>query len=321
MNPIDRILNYLRDTRDISGIADSLSALDSESSSSKESILSPWSIETIAINSGSSVEKVRETLSGMNGGSIKQVTINGINLEVFTLNGELPAQVGEDGFEFGNSSVHVNALMNLYLYQYSLSRIAEHDYPVKMEDALFDLKNTVFLPDDFMPHYLLGTVEGETGMRTSQVFDKLQIADGSVSLYVFSEASSEGTGRVRFIYPANSGKIHNAPDNDSIRTIIGGSFGNLRADKRYTDFENSRLVKNVLYSITQKGSRELRRPMFDPRKIAILDSMGLVDKSGEVPKVSESVAIEDLQGIISRQKQAGKELAEEWLESKVEVKL
>lgn len=320
MNSSDIIFNYLKDTRAIGQIVDKFLPLDPDSDGKEESLLAPWSIDSICLNTGLNSKEVSSVLSGIENGSFINIGSENHGLQIFSLEGNLPQDSSKIPERTCATEMTVSELMNLYLYQYAGERIMDKNYPVKIEEALFDLKNSIFLPDDFIPSYLMGAVEGESKINPSEVRNQLEFMQGLTSLYIYPEQHGSGYGRIRFIYPARSGQVLTTPTNDSIRKLLADSFSDVGTTEQYADFENSRLIKNVIYAVTQKKTRELKRPLFDPRKIAILEKLGIVDSSGEISRLREEVSIEDLEVIYSRQKQAGHELATHWIASPLKVK-
>lgn len=319
MDPADRIFNYLSDTFGIRNVIDPFQPLEPGHKDPMVSYLAPWSLDSISLNTGSSPDEVRSTLAREGIGSFRAFGTGSGSPEILVSDDYDPEYgQGRKNVTF-SSEISVSTLMNLYIYGYVLEKTAKKEYPVKIEDALFDLKNSVFLPDDFMPQYLLGTVEGESETSTSDVLKSIQPFEGTTSLYVYPEHSETGNGRIRFVYPARSEGISSIPSNDRLRSLLSDSFNGVRNTREFADFENSRLIKNVIYVISQKNTRELKRPLFDSRKIAILDTMGLVENSGTSVAVKDGVFVEDLEKLYARQKQVGHLLASRWLNSSIKV--
>lgn len=319
MNLESSILRYLKDTHEISGINETYQPLDPDAAGSAVSMLAPWSLESISLNTGIGKPEVKSILEKLEGGSFRDISSDGVTRTVFTIevvpsDSKLETRISELAGE-----IPISRIMNLHVYQFVKDKVKEENRPVKLEDALFDLKNNVFLPDDFMPEYLMGMVEGESELSLEEVRESLQIIPGIDSLYIYPETRENGEGRVRFLYPAHVTSLRASIFNETLREIIVKSFGTIQASAKYREFENSRLIKNLIFNIGQKHTRELRRPLFDPRKIGILEKMGLVEKSGEVAVVKESITLEDLKALYDHAKKLGHELSREWLSSVARV--
>lgn len=319
MSSEEIIFNYLKDTYSIRSIKDTFSPLSSTDNDKGGSLLAPWSVDAISINTDIEADEIISVLSEYKNGSISASKQKSSGSQVFEIYGELPLKPSDDSRRPCKEKMTVSELMNLYLYQYSKERIAEHNYPIRIEEALFEMKNSVFLPDDFIPPYLLGAVEGKSDMGPSEVKNHMQLTKRVNSLYVYPEDYSSGHGKIRFIYPARSGNVLYAPSNEKIRMLLSDSFQSLGTSEEYADFVNSRLVKNVIYTITQKGTRELKRPLFDDKKIEVLNRMGLVGGPACSPVIKDGVTTEQLEEIYDRQKKSAEQLATKWLDTLIKV--
>lgn len=319
MGSVEAIARYLVETENIREISVSFSPLNPEEKDTRMSRLSPWSVGYVALNAGATESEVRKFVDSTEGIALMEGSSEDGG-QVIVRNGKTPLELDialQPKREIASPRV-INA-MNLHVYQFLTGRLGESDQPVKIEDAIFDLKNSLFLPDDFMPEHLMGMVEGISFPPVIEAKRAFQIMPGITSIYLYPEWKSDGFGRVRFLYPSPSGVPEKTVSNEAIREAISGSFRQLSTDSRYREFEQSRLLKSVVYNMTQKKSRELRRPVFDPRKVAALDALGIVEKPGDVPKIREEVSVKDLESIIDRAKQAGSALAREWHESDIEL--
>lgn len=319
MNTEESISKYLADTYSIREIIEVFEPLNPDEAGASRSILAPWSMLSISGNTGATVNEVMKFLEKNDAFSVAETEKEGIKFTIAKAQGNLDAATEGVNLEPG-TQLSVSQLMNLHVLQFATSKVSAEDAPVKIEDAIFDLKNTVFLPDDFMPEHLMGMVEGDADFTQDEIRGDYAVVDGLTSMYFYQEQKNDGNGRVRFIYPSLSGAIKEAPSNESIRELISKSFSTVQSEKSYVDFVNSRLIKTIIFNIEQKNSRELKRPIFNPGKIKILENMDLVEKSGDKAFIKQSVSIDTLKEIYSKAKEDGQKLAEVWLSSKIEVK-
>ena len=318
MNTEESIARYLADTYSIREITKAFEPLNPEEAGASRSILAPWSLHSISGNTGATIDQIREFLDGNGSFSVAETEVDGIKFKIAKAKGNPAGTSGGTSLEAG-THLSVSQLMNLHVLQYVNSRVSDEDAPVKIEDAIFDLKNTVFLPDDFMPEHLMGMVEGDANFTLEEIRENYAVKEGITSLYFYQEQKNDGQGRIRFLYPSKSGAINGAPGNEKIRELISGSFSSIQTEKSYIDFVNSRLIKTIIFNMEQKGNRELKSPIFNPGKIKILEDMGLVERSDEKAFIKQSVSVDRLKEIYSKAKADGQELAEAWLSSKVEV--
>lgn len=316
MNSEELIMNYLSDTSTIGKIIDSFSPLNPDEIGASQSVLAPWSLEAVSANTDIPVGEIRNFVHRSESLSLKEVDVDGHTVSVIEsvakLKGESIQNVLEPGVR-----LTVSQLMNLHVLQFVESKTGEVDAPVKIEDAIFDLKNTLFLPDDFMPEHLMGMVEGEPDFSLHEVRMAYAIQGNLTSIYFYQESKTGGFGRIRYIYPAKSGKFTNTPSNEDIRGMISSSFNSIQTEKSYVDFVNSRLIKTVIFNIEQKNTRELKRPIFNPGKIKILEDLGLVEKIGDAASIKESVTLDSLKELYASAKKEGQELAKNWLSTEL----
>lgn len=312
------IIQYLTDTFPIRELIETFPPLNADEANVSQSVLAPWSIDSVSANTGVPVNEVIQIILELDGFNLLEVNRGTSDLTVAQTNRK-PVVDGSGYKPARVNFMTVSRLMNLHILQFLESRVLGTNLPVKIEDAIFDLKNALFLPDDFMPEHLMGMVEGEPDFSEEEMRESYSIADSCRSIYFFQETKSGGFGRIRYLYPAASGKPINVPSNEKIRELISGSFNSIQENKSYLDFINSRLIKTVIFNIEQKNTRELKRPFFNPGKIKVLEDMGLVEWNGETPSIKSSVTLSSLKDIYSGSKAAGQKLAVDWLTSEVGV--
>ncbi len=319
MDAKNQILKYLNDTYSIRNILENFLPLNPDEPGAGKSVLAPWSISSISINTGFSEDAVLEELEEIPDAKVEPIVKDGVQLMVLRMRESLGVQAHASHDSHDIKTMMVKDAMNLHLYQFSIEKVAQNDRPVKIEEAIFDLKNNAFLPDDFMPEHMMGMVEGDLAMSTEGIHRAFLLNSDVRILYLFHELKGNSAGRVRFIYPAKANFSVPIPENGRIREILAASFSGLRENEKYKDFENSRLLKTVLYNLETKNSRELKRPAFDPRKIRILETLGLVEKTGDAAMIRDSVSAGQLKTNYNMMKKHGEELANEWLHSKVDL--
>lgn len=319
MSSEESLLNYLKNTFSIREINETFDPLNPDESGSQRSVLAPWSLEAIKVNTGLSYSEIEKTISSIKFLSLDKVEANGFQTILIRTNREL-----EGTSEFVTlpeiKELSISKLMNLHVLQFVQNKINETDHPVKIEDAIFDLKNTLFLPDDFMPEHLMGMVEGTVDLSDDQLRSAYSVIGDAIPLLFYKEAKDDGTGRIRFLYPAKSVKLVGVPSNERIREIISSSFESIKNLKSYIYFINSRLIKTLIFNIQQKNLRELKRPVFNPVNIKFLQEFGIVEEKAGISLVKEDITLEKLKELYSDLKGEGEKLAKSWLSRSVEVK-
>ena len=317
MNNEHIILRYLHDTFSIRNLMEQFTPLNPLETGVGTSVLAPWSVDAVRINCNVNEDDVLNVIGNIDSLQIQRITARTESFDMIVSRSEVfPVNVKVELVHL-NREMEISKIMNLHAFQFLLKKVSESDRPVKIEDAIFDLKNNVFLPDDFMPENLMGMVEGDFNGFINQVRDSMQFSNGLTELYIFPEKKGSGFGRVRYLYPSRSLEILEPPANDRLRSVIMTQFSITQGDERFKNFESSRVLKNVLYNIEQKKTRELKKTVFDGRKIEILDSLGLITNIDGVFRVKDEVSTERLRQLQDEAKRKGHELAESWLKKKV----
>ncbi len=317
MDKKNQILRYLNDTYSIRNVLEAFPPLNPDEPGTGISVLGPWSITSIGANTGIPENEVLEELEEISGARVENVKVDGTSALVLRMGESLGVQAHAFPETHDVSKISISEAMNLHMFQFALMKVREKDRPVKIEDAIFDLKNGVFLPDDFMPPHIMGMVEGNISLAPAEVASSYAIYGNVRLLYLFHEKKGNSMGRARFIYPARLEFKPELPGNEQIRKKLADSFARIRTNKKYLAFENSRLLKGVIYSMESKNTRELKRPVFDRRKISDLESLGIAERTPESAKLKDNISLEQLKDMYSTLKLLGEELSQEWLNSTI----
>ena len=310
-----RIKKYLKETFKIRNIMERV-PVRAPSSEHTTWILAPWSLDSISINCGLPVEEVTRILKSMpeveialqddGTGQISIVKWRGAE----SLSYPIESSLRESGRK-------IRDFINLHVYNYLLERTGTESRPVKLEDALFDLKNSVMLPDDFMPDYLMGNLEGEDIPAADYVLKNLQPFSGRTDVYCYFESTDKGPCGLAYLFAASTepGRVIG---NQEIEKIIGDSFRSLSRDPDYVHFELSRYLKTLLFNFQRYESNELRRPLPPPHIIEIMKRNGIIAESNGKYSLSVGTSAADLEGMLKTEKNATKAISARWLESMVE---
>ena len=317
MDKKNQILRYLNDTYSIRNVLETFPPLNPDEPGTGNSVLGPWSITSIWANTGIPENEVLEELEEVSGARVENVKVDGTSAHVLRMGESLGVQAHAFPETHEVSKISISEAMNLHMFQFALMKVGEKDRPVKIEEAIFDLKNGVFLPDDFMPPHIMGMVEGNISLAPVEVASSYALHGNVQLLYLFHEKKGNSIGRARFIYPARLEFNPELPGNELIRKKLADSFASIRTNEKYLAFENSRLLKAVIYSMESKNTRELKRPVFDQRKISVLEALGIAERTPESAKIKDNVSLEQLKDMFSTLKLLGEELSQEWLSSTI----
>ncbi len=319
MDTYNLILKYLNDTYSIRNVLESFPPLNPEEPDSGKSVLAPWSVSSISLNTGLTENEVMEEIEEVSGASVESVEVDGMRIQLLKMGESLGLKAHASHETLKPDPLTISEVMNLHMYQFVAEKVSSIDRPVKIEEAIFDLKNNSFLPDDFMPEHIMGMVEGALKMSSEEIHRAYLLHSETKLLYLFHEQKNNIPGRVRFIYPSKVNFNVQLPNNEKLREKLIGSFTGLRNNEKYRDFENSRLLNTVIFNIESRKNRILKRPVFDPHKISVLESMGYVDKTDEMPKIRDNISVGQLKEKKTELKKHGEELSKEWFQSIVHL--
>lgn len=305
------VLSYLYSTKDISNLRIKFKSL--ESTAGEDSEVIPWSVRSVSLNAGVSEELVRDVVLGNEELQIIKEDHFGEQFEIIKGDG-IPLK-GEEEAKIP-STLTVKNLMNLIVYMQTVEMEQSSRSLIKLGDALFYLKNTVMIPDDFMPEHMMGNVEGSMTLTVDSVRREFQFLPGKNSIFVYPEKNFQKFSRISYLYADPLIRLQPYPDKDNLLAVLAGSFNGIRMDPRFRDFENSRLIKNLIYQLEFRKNRELRKPLFNQEKIDQLLDLG-IPVEGNL--VSEKVKTSTLNEIRARLLKNSHDLSVEWQESQIKL--
>lgn len=301
------ILWYLSNTYSLKEYREKFKSLEGE-----EFWLLPWEAGNITYNAGVTMEYLRDFVSRHNNlrleeeeiSSQRRIFLKGDGIDKTVQKAELP------------QIISIKNLMNLTIFLYTREEQVKNNVPVKMEDALFFLKNTVMIPDDFMPAHLMGNVEGSMTISSEILRKEFQFLPGRTSIFLFPENPLSRFSRIRYLYTPMGMEFDALPPLTSLTEILQRSFGELQEDSRYRDFEDSRLLKTVLYQMEVRKNREIRKPYFTPEKAERLIQLGIPLIESKIP---ERISANDVREIREGKIRSGSSLAEDWFSKTVSI--
>ena len=296
---------YLVNTNTIRNVRERFNLLEGG-----DSWLLPWSVKSICLNSNVSREFLQDFVLRNQGFNFENVEIDGAKFEV--LKG--PDMKMDHRVVPPQPLMSVKNLMNLAIFLYARDQGETLPSPVKLEDALFFLKNNVMIPDDFMPHHLMGNVEGTMDLTIESLRREFQFLPGITAIFLYPEIPDARYSRVKYVFASPCLELGEEIGLERVLEILKKSFAELNQDPRYIDFESSRLLKTLIYNIEVKKSRELKRPFFTPDKVARLAAMGVPVTE---TSVSEKVSVASIKTLRENKLISAKSLSDDWLRTQI----
>jgi hypothetical protein len=296
----DSIQWYLSNTASLKSYREKFKSLQGE-----EYWVVPWDSEIISYNSGVTIEFLLDFVSKNHDlsmeeeeiGSIKHKILKGQIKDSPVVKAELPQMIT------------VKNLMNLIIFLYVREQQKRDNAPVKMEDALFFLKNSAMIPDDFMPEHLMGNVEGSMAINSEILRKEFQFLPGKICIFLFLENTSARYSKVRYLFTPESLRLNEDLEVSTLIDKLKGSFSELQADPRYQDFEDSRLLKTLIYQIEVRKNREVKKPFFTPEKVERLIQLGIPVIDSKIP---EKISANEIKSRKENKMNSGISLAQDW---------
>lgn len=330
------ILRYLESTLKVKDlIAISICGIENYDGSVTEVPLftSPWGMSQIILNCKESRE---QDISGISSqfprhfGVREEKLEYKVNSDGFLETEESTEKVitlSADGFpeeaaapDINADSITVKQAFNWYLYHIIKMLSEGGEKVVSIPDAVFALKNDLFLPDDFMPPALMRMVEGNEYVNVQITVDEIQPANGMRLIYLFAKCNQKGCFAPHsFYFDDLDGNPEKRFSFDRIKDTLQKSFEKLQSSTGYEDFTFSRLLRSVLYALEARKTRELGKPMFDESKIEILENRGLVKNVGGKAYVLEDFDVSGIKRLMKESEEKVSILAENWLKSQIDT--
>lgn len=303
------IFRYLRDTRKCSEMVAKIPARE-PSAGFDDWVLAPWSVEAVSQNFGNeSIEELKR-IQDQGFIEIDEILVHSQKLHLIRLKYEPDwDQLVHDPLPQELNTV--SGLMNRYILSFLSEAILKRNEPVKLEEALFDLKNTVMLPDDFMPDYLMSNIEGTVRPDISYVVRRIQPYSNITSIYCYFESNGKISGSLSRLLPGST--VGGPINREAIRERLSQSFQRLGADPSYLDFEVSRTLNQLIYNLERKGIREIRRPVPRNEILARLMETGILQTHDGRIFIPDNITLEILISAKEKFKKSVYQLASKWL--------
>ena len=309
------ILRYLHDTWNIRYRQKVFKPFSSANDIEHQTII-PWSIPMISVNVLVDDHALREIIERQGYLQIDHEKRYGQDFDLVKLKGDRSSLPPIESKSIRiPDEVSVSSLINLYMYLFLSEAVDTEDRLMTIEDAVFSLKNTLMIPDDFIPHQLMSNIEGEVHLDINEMIKDIQPFPEHQLIYAYPEFSNEIPNRIRFLYPSKSYSIENGRTLQELLSKIGDSFEKIRLDEDFSSFQLSRYLKDVIYIIEVKHTRELLPPLFSADKISKLQPLGILSTSETKTTVKDNIDINYLKELREILRKKAEQLSSNWLKS------
>ncbi|MCL4480969.1 MAG: hypothetical protein M1113_05755 [Candidatus Thermoplasmatota archaeon] len=307
-----KIARYLQDTMIIKE-AEFLAEL-SHGAKGKTYLITPWETSQIIQNlEDISISELEGFLS-RNGDILAEIHINNgehavrlqtkADLADCHINEEPPIAV--------NAEIRIKDAFGLLLYKKIVSLSKDGSNWVRKEDAIFGIKNSLMLPDDFIPQSWMAIVENNEPIESDRVIEDIQRVLGRKWIFVFSSYEDDKAILPYFFYSRKGVGLPEVTE-ERLMSILTSEFEALRNSPEFRIFILTRILKSVIFNLETKGTRELRKPLFDNVKIQLLMDENLVSEIDGKFFIRESVSLTNLESLRNRYLDLSSKLSSEWM--------
>lgn len=285
----------------------------------REFVVAPWDLEQIALNT-----EARST------GEVREIIQSAAEYFIISeRSGIAFVELKGDGFPpdiAGNLETHEDAeelsvqdAFKWYMY-HKIQLLSEAGSKmVGVSDAVFAIKNELFLPDDFVPHEIMEMVEGSTLVSPADARSRVQPSTHDSAVYLFAKHDSGKMIEPHALYiNANPGGSI-PPGRDKLGGKILAAFGEFQKTGEYENFMFSRVMRNVLFTVETKKKRKLGKPLFDSSKLSLLEKKGVVEMAEGEGTIPDGITVEDLREMKRKSEESAAMVSESWASMKMDA--
>lgn len=293
----NKIMLYLAGTVKVRGYTEKVTLTSHFEGFSERDVfvVTPWDVEQIALNTGAKTgDDVLKIVEQHNDDFA--IDDNGDGLHTVRLIPEVfhesPAE--ENKLTNITGDVTVEDGFKWYLF-HKIRLLSKADSrPVTVGDGIFAIKNELFLPDDFMPRVMMRMVEGRERVDVHESRKKLQPSGNVDAIYLLGK---HNYGKFLEPHSLYFNEYVSPPFKTSLGELgdrISKAFTEFQKSERYENFLFSRIMRNVIFTVDSKKKRELGRPLFDAKKLELLEKKGVIRLQDEKGIIPEDVTVDSL---------------------------
>lgn len=180
---------------------------------------------------------------------------------------------------FGSGKITIHDLFKLALCSECSDYFARNKKSMTVEDSVFGVKNPLSIADDFMPHEIMGMVEGKFPDQPENFVSDLQVAENA-PVFVLMKEGQDGFAGFQCIIPGFKLRKEEFAFPDLMEKL-GKEIDDLSGSEMYPLFELSRILKTLIFQLEFKKRREIGSSLLSESKLAILREKGIIVLEGD----------------------------------------
>lgn len=188
------------------------------------------------------------------------------------------------------------------------------------QDAVFPVKNTLILADDFVPKEFMIMIEGPNEYDASDIIKRIQPPiNGKILLGLGTEEGGyikywKYLVPLRFSSKTDYQRIYN-----ELVSFFESEVSKMETSPWYSNFIFGRITRSVVYQLSRKNRRSLMPPLFTDYYIRILTEHDLVDLDKKPIEIRKDIDLDSLKNINEEAEKLSSILAEKWLDEKIQL--
>ncbi|OWP56943.1 MAG: hypothetical protein B2I17_03115 [Thermoplasmatales archaeon B_DKE] len=317
--PFMRIATYLKNTEKIRDAEFTAGVFNS--SEKVNYVVTPWEMKQVILNTAGIHEHELSDYVSKNHDILVIEDLGHGNKRIKLRTGaELPASSdpSADTASF-RSKVRIMDIFSILLYL-RISALSENGSSwVKKEDAIFGIKNSLNLPDDFIPQAWMSIVENDNPIKSVEPLNYLQDVLGKRLVYTYSSFDGETPVMPYFFYIQPVKGFADHYSEELLSALLTSEFEKLRTSHEFRAFTLARILKTVIFNIETKKLRELKKPLFDQDKIRSLREENLVDETDGRYFLTESLSLSELKSLREEFLNRTQKVSLDWMEREVQI--
>ena len=284
-------------------------------------VIDPFSVRNICLNTGLDADDMEYALSASGfAGKIASTEIrrsdDGIDYSIAYDRYEIiqaPEAMQPMHYRVDNVPEQTSTMIDMLVHLISRRNLAVSGRLSTTDEAIFEIKNEVEIPDDFMPEHLMSLVEAKGLPDFGGISRDIQISWPRRNLFMVGGEGANGIEFIQYLVPAQEIEYSVSYSIESLKLALKRSYAELENESCYSSLIKSRVLRTAQFNLKRRNSRKLPPQLRNRDALSILESLGILDLDGETPAISSSVTPDSLLQLKSEAEVDVKACAEKWL--------
>ncbi|WP_393971911.1 hypothetical protein OXIME_000500 [Oxyplasma meridianum] len=292
-----------------------VSILNGENIKTRSVAVSPWSIDQLSISLKCSSDELLKFISKRKTVKITNKSLENQTFKVLEAGNGFDLDVAAQSITKFFEDMDIHLLIRLLVWM-NTKRICNQTGEIpSLSDSILTVKNELMVPDDFIPGYMMKLVENGTTPVTAEMLDDIQGKDHL--FFLICGFDQERSPYPVSIIPSAGFFLENQLElYEKLMSKTKELFSEISKTQEFKNLTISRTLRALIYQL-EKNKKDLSGYLWKGEKMAILKSLGLVDESGDKPKLRSDIDLLKLAPLVGRYRIEAEKLSINWLQTKV----